>query len=117
MRQWAATNADGLAAYLAAYIEGQRHVLNPAHRAEMIALLAARFSLTPSVAEGTYEAVVASGSGLAPDAAFNNEGFATVLSIRAEMEGMWGGKAPQGHRYLDLSHYGQALGLANVRAC
>jgi ABC-type nitrate/sulfonate/bicarbonate transport system substrate-binding protein len=114
MRQWADANTEALRAYLAAYIEGQRHVLNPAHRAEMVALLAARFNLYPAVAEGTYEAVVAPGSGLAADAAFNNEGFATVLSIRAEMEGMWGGKPPKPQRYLDLSHYGKALGLADT---
>lgn len=114
MRQWASINADTLTAYLAAYIEGQRHVLNPAYRADMIALLEERFKLSPTVAEGTYEAVVAPGSGLATDAAFNNEGFVTVLAIRAEMEGMWGGKPPSPNRYLDLSHYDKAL--AQMRA-
>ncbi len=109
MRAWAAAHADALAAYLAAYIEGQRHVLDPRNRDSMIELLVTRFKLTPAVAAGTYEAVVAPGSGLAPDAAFNNEGFATVLSIRAEMEGMWGGKPPQAQRYLDLSYYDTAL--------
>ncbi len=114
MRQWVGANADTLAAYLAAYIEGQRHVLNPANRAEIIALLAARFNLSSAVAEGTYEAVVAPGSGLAPDAGFNDDGFATVLSIRAEMEGMWGGKAPPADHYLDLSHYDKALALTQA---
>jgi hypothetical protein len=32
-----------------------------------------------------------------------------VLSIRAEMEGMWGGQAPAAGRYLDLSHYDSAV--------
>ncbi|MBI2724979.1 MAG: ABC transporter substrate-binding protein [Polaromonas sp.] len=109
MRKWAEANAQALTDYLAAYIEGQRHVLNPALRADMIALLAERFKLSPAVAEGTYEAVVAPGSGLATDAAFNNEGFVTVLAIRAEMEGMWGGQPPSPSRYLDLSHYAKAL--------
>ena len=44
------------------------------------------------------------GSGLAPDAAFNHAGFAQVLAIRAEMEGMWGGTPPPADRYLDLSY-------------
>ncbi|MES2509833.1 MAG: ABC transporter substrate-binding protein [Pseudomonadota bacterium] len=109
MRVWAAAHADALAAYLAAYVEGQRHVLDLKNRDSMVELLETRFKLTPAVAAGTYEAVVAPGSGLAPDAAFNNEGFATVLSIRAEMEGMWGGKPPQAQRYLDLSYYDTAL--------
>lgn len=109
MRDWAVANARTLTDYLAAYIEGQRHVLDPAHRAGMIALLEERFKLSPAVAEGTYEAVVAPGSGLATDAGFNHEGFVTVLAIRAEMEGMWGGKPPSPDRYLDLSHYSKAL--------
>ncbi|MES2279957.1 MAG: ABC transporter substrate-binding protein [Pseudomonadota bacterium] len=109
MREWAVANARTLTDYLAAYIEGQRHVLDPAHRAGMIALLEERFKLSPAVAEGTYEAVVAPGSGLATDAGFNHEGFVTVLAIRAEMEGMWGGKPPSPDRYLDLSHYSKAL--------
>lgn len=111
MRAWAAANADVLVAYLAAYIDGQRHVINPANRAAMIDLLITRFKLSPAAAAGTYEAVVAPGSGLARDAEFNNEGFQTVLSIRAEMEGMWGGKPPPPQRYLDLSHYDRALTL------
>ena len=94
---------------MAAYIEGQRYVLNPANRGEMIALLTNRFKLEPAVAQGTYDAVVKPGSGLAPDAGFNDEGFACVLAIRAEMEGMWSGVPPAMEKYLDLSYYRRAL--------
>lgn len=111
-RQWAAANADALKRYLAAYIEGHRHVLNPANRVAMIALLCDQFQLSASAAEGTYEVLVAPGSGLAPDAAFSHPGFQTVLSIRAEMEGMWGGVPPPLERYLDLSHYADAMLMA-----
>ncbi|MDO9277435.1 MAG: ABC transporter substrate-binding protein [Polaromonas sp.] len=114
LRQWAAANADALKRYLAAYIEGQRHVLNPANRVAMIALLCDKFQLSASAAEGTYDALVAPGSGLAPDAAFSHPGFQTVLSIRAEMEGMWGGVPPALDRYLDLSHYADALRMAGA---
>jgi hypothetical protein len=48
------------------------------------------------------------GSGLAVDAAFSLEGFAQVLSIRAEMEGMWGGQPPAADKFLNLSFYEQA---------
>jgi NitT/TauT family transport system substrate-binding protein len=116
MRPWAAANADVLKRYLAAYIEGQRHALNPANRAAMIALLRDKFQLSANAAEGTYEALVASGSGLAPDAAFSRPGFQTVLSIRAEMEGLWGGAPPALDRYLDLSHYAEAMLMAGVAA-
>jgi ABC-type nitrate/sulfonate/bicarbonate transport system substrate-binding protein len=109
MRPWAAQHAEALTHYLAAYIEGQRFVLNPANRLEMVALLIARFKLSQDVADGTYDALVKPGSGLAPDARFSAEGFKTVLTIRAEMEGMWGGTPPAPAKYLDLSWYDKAL--------
>ncbi len=109
MRPWAVLHADVLTRYLAAYIEGQRYVLNPANRLEMVALLVASFKLSQQVADGTYDALVKPGSGLAPDARFNAEGFNTVLAIRAEMEGMWGGTPPAPGKYLDLTYYDKAL--------
>lgn len=109
MRPWAATHADALERYLAAYIEGHRHVLAPENRQTMIALLKASFKLADRVAEGTYDALVKNGSGLAVDAAFSSEGFNTVLSIRAEMEGLWGGAPPAAGKYIDLSFYLRAL--------
>lgn len=109
MRQWAAANAGTLERFLSAYIEGQRYAMNPANRAEMIALLAARFKLAPAVAAGTYAALTTPGSGLAPDARLSMDGFKNVLSIRAEMENMWGGTPPAPDKYLDLSYYERAL--------
>jgi NitT/TauT family transport system substrate-binding protein len=109
MRPWAAQHADALTRYLAAYIEGQRYVLNPANRVEMVALLMDRFKLSQQVADGTYVALVKPGSGLAPDARFNADGFKAVLAIRAEMEGMWGGVPPASGKYLDLSYYDRAI--------
>ena len=112
MRPWAAENGHALERYLSAYIEGQRHVLAPANRQAMVALLTSTFRLSDAVAEGTYDVLVKPGSGLAPDAAFSSEGFKTVLSIRAEMEGMWGGVPPAAGKYTDLSFYSRALASA-----
>ena len=109
MRQWGTAHAEALIRYLAAYIDGHRYAMNPAHRGDMIALLTSSFKLSGPAAEGTYEALVAPGSGLAPDARFNGEGFRAVLAIRAEMEGMWGGTPPDPDTYLDLSYYELAL--------
>ena len=109
MRGWAQANADVLARYLRAYIRGQRRVMDRAHKSAMLAMLTTHFKLEGAAAENTYEALLTPGSGLAPDAAFNPEGFARVLSIRAEMEGMWGGTPPAAAKYLDLSHYEQAF--------
>ena len=113
MRRWGSDNADVLSRYLAAYIEGQRHVMDPAQRNDMIALLASRFKLPSDVAQGTYEALVKPGSGLAPDARISPTGFATVLAIRAEMEGMWGGTPPEPGKYLDLSYFERAIAAAH----
>jgi ABC-type nitrate/sulfonate/bicarbonate transport system substrate-binding protein len=115
MRPWAAEHAGVLQQYLAAYVQGQRHVMNPAHRADMLALLVRSFKLSEAAAAGTYAAMLQAGSGLAPHAAFSHEGFATVLSIRAEMEGMWGGQAPAAGRYLDLSYYDSAVASFNTK--
>jgi ABC-type nitrate/sulfonate/bicarbonate transport system substrate-binding protein len=114
MRAWAAVNAAVLESYLAAYIEGQHYVLNPLHDVEMVALLTSSFKLSPQAAQGTYEALLKPGSGLAPDARFSDEGFKTVLAIRAEMEGMWGGTPPAPGKYLDLSYYDRAIKTARA---
>ncbi len=116
MRAWASLNADKLARYIAAYIEGQRHVMNPANRAAMQALLSEKFKLDAEAASATLGALLAPGAGLAPDAQLNIEGFRAVLAIRAELEGTWGGTAPAPHGYLDLSHYDRALALLAVQA-
>lgn len=113
MRAWAASNAAVLERYLSAYIEGQRHVMNPAHRVEMIALLTSSFKLSPLAAEGTYDALLKPGSGLAPEARFNLAGFNNVLAIRAEMEGMWGGTPPPADKYIDLSFFERAIQSAS----
>lgn len=109
MRTWAQSHAELLQNYLAAYIEGQRHVMHPAHRADMIELLMRSFKLERPAAQGTYAALLTPGAGLAPDARFNLEGFQTVLAIRAELEGMWGGSAPAPQQYLDLSYFDRAI--------
>jgi hypothetical protein len=43
------------------------------------------------------------------------DGFRNVLAIRAEMQGAWGGKAPDPGRYFDLSYYQRALARLGSR--
>jgi hypothetical protein len=78
----------------------------------MVKLLEDRFKLPTAVAAQSYEALMTPGFGLASDARFNLEGFRNVLSLRAEMEGQWGGVAPDPAKYLDLSYYDRALRVA-----
>lgn len=109
MRAWARANDAVLVDYLAAYIEGQRRVLNPARQDAMVQLLMATFKQPQAIANSSYNALVTPGSGLAPDAAFNRAGFGNVLEIRAEMEGMWGGRPPAPEKFLALDYFDRAL--------
>jgi ABC-type nitrate/sulfonate/bicarbonate transport system substrate-binding protein len=109
LRSWAEANAATLERYLAAYIESLRWVLNPANRAEAVALLAERLKIAADVAEATYDRAAEPVNGLAPDARLDMDGFRNVLALRAEIQGAWGGKAPDPNRYIDLSYYQRAL--------
>lgn len=113
-RDWAAAHADRLRRYLAAYIEGQRRVMDPGQRDAMRALLVSRFKLSEAAADATYAALLTPGAGLARDARLDIAGFRAVLALRAEMEGMWGGTPPAAQRYLDLSHYDAAQALLDA---
>jgi ABC-type nitrate/sulfonate/bicarbonate transport system substrate-binding protein len=109
MRKWALANGDVLERYLAASIEATRVAINPASRDLVVSTLAKRFKLEPPIAERTYEALMVPGSGLATDGRFDMAGFRNVLSLRAEIEGQWGGTPPAPDKFVDLSYYERAL--------
>ena len=110
MRNWATANQDLLVRYLKANIEGIRWALEPANKAEVVKLLTDRLKLTPDVAEASYTmGANAKEGGFAKDLEFNMTGFKTVLALRAELEGQWGGKPPAPEKYLDLSYYQKAI--------
>jgi ABC-type nitrate/sulfonate/bicarbonate transport system substrate-binding protein len=109
MRPWAQANGDVLERYIAAYIESSRIAMNPANQAAGAAALATRLKLDPKVAEETIGQLMIPGFGLAPDARFDPDGFRTVLALRAEIEGQWGGKPPGPEKYVDLGYYERAL--------
>ena len=87
----------------------QRIATDPANRAAAVALLEQRFKLAPGVAAQTYDALMTPGFGLARDAQFDMDGFRRVLSLRAEIEGQWGGTPPAPEKYLDLGYFDRAL--------
>ena len=109
MRAWAKANGPVLERYMAAYVESLRWVLQPANRAESVALLVQRLKLAPDVAEKAYDQMREPKFGLATDARFDPEGFKNLLAIRAEMEGQWGGKPPAPGKYYDLQYYDRAM--------
>jgi ABC-type nitrate/sulfonate/bicarbonate transport system substrate-binding protein len=110
MRKWAKANGALLERYIAALIESGRVARDPANRAEVVSLIAARLKQDPKVAERTYETIMGP-HGIARDAKFDMQGFRNVLALRAEIEGDWGGRAPAPDKYVDLSYYDRALNL------
>jgi ABC-type nitrate/sulfonate/bicarbonate transport system substrate-binding protein len=114
MRQWASANRAVLERYMAAHIEGCRAARDPAMRTRAIAVLQRDLKLTPAVAEAAYQELNKP-HGIAQDCALDIEGFRNLLSLRAEIEGQWGGKAPDPGKFLDLSYYERALKLAGRR--
>jgi len=108
LRRWAAVNRDVLIRYLGAYVQGQRWLMTPANRAQVVALLKKDSNLTDETAAETY-ALMLGPSGYAQDARLDLDGFRNVLKLRAEVEGQWGGMPPGPERYYDLSYYTEAL--------
>jgi ABC-type nitrate/sulfonate/bicarbonate transport system substrate-binding protein len=109
-REWAGKNADTLERYIAAYVEAQRWLLDPAHKAQVIALLIEHFHLTPAVAAETYALLSAQNhEWYEQDARFDPDGFKTVLRLRAEIEGQWGGVTPSVDTYYDSRYYDKAI--------
>ena len=106
LRSWANANAGTLVGYLAGCIEGLRWVLNPVNRADAIKLAGERLDISADIAAEIHTAATDPIRGLAKDAAFDLEGFRTVLKLRADFEGRT--PAPQ-EKYFDLSFYRRAL--------
>jgi ABC-type nitrate/sulfonate/bicarbonate transport system substrate-binding protein len=106
LRSWASANADTLAAYLQACIEGLRWSLDPANKAAAVTLYAERLDVPPQIAEQTYEIATDPERGFAEDARFDDAGFDTVLRLRADFEGRTPAPAD---KYIDLSYYQRAL--------
>jgi ABC-type nitrate/sulfonate/bicarbonate transport system substrate-binding protein len=102
LRSWGAANTDTLVKYAQAYIEGMRWMLNPANRAEAVALLVERLKLPEDVAAQAFEATL---KGFQKDGALDMEGVRNVLKLRAQFEG---GAPADPAKYIDLSYYEKA---------
>ena len=109
LRRWGQANRDTLERYIAGVIEGTRWSLAPANKAAAVKILATRLKVAPEVAARTWELMTDPKFGIARDARFDMDGFRSVLALRAEIEGSWGGKAPPPDRYVDLSYYEGAM--------
>jgi ABC-type nitrate/sulfonate/bicarbonate transport system substrate-binding protein len=106
LRAWAHANSKTLTAYLAAGIEGLRWVPDPANRTEAARLVSQRLNVSADIAAEILGVACDPAKGLARDAAFDREGFMTVLKLRAGFEGR---AAAPPEKYSDLSFHRQAL--------
>ena len=108
LRDWARGNSDLLVRYLAAYVEGQRILMAPSNRQQVVDLVVKESNLSEATASDWYAAMVQNG-GYAKDAAFDVEGLKKTLQLRAEIEAGGNGAAPAAEKYYDLSYYRIAL--------
>ena len=108
-RAWAAENRNFVTGYIAAYVEAQRWILDPAHKEQVIALLVKEFHLSEGLAKEAYDAWIVAPGGLQPDVKIDLEGFANVLRLRAEIEHTWSGETPGPAKYYDSSYYDATL--------
>jgi ABC-type nitrate/sulfonate/bicarbonate transport system substrate-binding protein len=106
LRAWARANAATLSAYLAACIDGLRWTLDPANRPAAVQLAAERLNQPADIAAEIHAAASEPVNGLARDAAFDLEGFKTVLKLRADFEDR---TAAPPEKYFDLSFHRRAL--------
>jgi ABC-type nitrate/sulfonate/bicarbonate transport system substrate-binding protein len=112
MRPWAAKNPATLQRYITAYIEGCRAAQAPDQRELTLKVLERELKVDRRIAELTYAELTKTGSGLSKDCGLDMQGFRNVLALRAEIEGQWGGKAPEPEKFLDLSFYNKAIAQA-----
>ena len=112
MRGWATEHRADLVPFLAACIEAQRWLMNPANKERVLEMLTGQSKLAPEVAAATYEALMTRPGGYEKDAELDGKGFSNVLKLRAEVEGQWNGRPPGVEKYYDSSYYQAALQMA-----
>ena len=112
-RDWARGHADLLERYIAANIEAQRWILNPANKNKMIEILrgSGDSKVPADVADEVYEGLMSGPGALTKDLRFDLNGFTNLLKLRAEVEGSWGGAPPPVDTFYDLSYYKKALAM------
>jgi len=108
LRRFATAERAKLVAYLRGLIAGFAWTFDPANRAAAIALLVDRLNMDPATAAAGYASVVDPITGLFREIDVNAEGMATVLALRAELEGGWNGVPPPAARYIDGSFLAEA---------
>lgn len=108
-KQWANENGALLTRYIAALIEAQRWLLDPANKTQVVALLEKEYKLSEDLANEAYNSWIVAPGGLQPDSEINRDGFRNVLQLRADVEHTWKGEIPAPEKYYDATYYKAAV--------
>ncbi|MEA2986757.1 MAG: hypothetical protein QOD94_3011 [Alphaproteobacteria bacterium] len=114
LRAWADSNAATIERYIAGYLECLEWLRDKNNQDAAVDLLRHRLGLTEPVAYATYGQLCDPRKGFTPRAKFNQAGFASVLNIRAETEGVDAAIANPA-AYVDLSFYDGVAGVSDRR--
>jgi len=114
-KPWANENGVLLTRYIAAFIEAQRWLLNPANKAQVVALLVREYKLPEELANEAYSSWILAPGGFEPDAEISLDGFRNVLQLRADIEHTWKGEIPKPEKYYDSAYYKAAISLLPTR--
>lgn len=114
-KRWANENRVSLSRYLAALVEAQRWLLDPANKTQVVSLIAREYKLSEDLANEAYTSWIVAPGGLQPDAELNLDGFRNVLQLRADIEHTWKEQIPGPEKYYDSAYYKAALSLLPSR--
>lgn len=108
-RSWATANRQTLVDYIAAYVEADRWLRDPAHHDEAIAVYLRHVrGATRAAADAALRVMLASDEGFQPEAAFDPVGAQTVAAIR-ETYGTPRKPISDWRHYVDDSFYRAAV--------
>jgi ABC-type nitrate/sulfonate/bicarbonate transport system substrate-binding protein len=108
-RSWASEHGDLLVAYLQGYHDAIAWLYDRDNRSEAIAVLVAKMqSMTPQLAEKTYDSLLAETGGLMSDLDIRQDRMRTVLTLRTKY-GLPHKTLTDPARYIDLSYRAKAL--------
>lgn len=111
LRSWARKNAELLSRFIAAEIEAQRWILDPANKAQVIEILrkSSMPGTTDKMLEDVYRDTVSGRGALTQDLRLDVPALESFMRLRAEVEGSWNGKVPPAKSLYDLSYHRAAL--------